>query len=272
MKKIISLLAAVCILTISAFAYTGYSYNVKVVVNGQSLASDVKPFVLNGRAYAPVRFIYESLLDDCTISWNQSTQTAAVSADGYYITIKAGSSAIVTNGTSATAENGIILKDGRLYAPVRTVAESLDATVSWNESTKTASIGAAGSAEGSSYSDEDLYWLSRIIEAEAAGESMTGKIAVGNVILNRVASSEFPNTIYGVIFDTKYGVQFEPVKNGTIYNTPSANSIAAAKRALSGENVAGSSLYFLNPKIASSSWIANNREYVSTIGNHVFYA
>ena len=63
------------------------------------------------------------------------------------------------------------------------------------------------STENTSYSENDLYWLSRIIEAEASGESFSGKIAVGNCVLNRVKSSEFPNTIYDVIFDKNHGVQ-----------------------------------------------------------------
>ena len=114
-------------------------------------------------------------------------------------------------------------------------------------------------------------WLSRIIHAESRGEPIDGKIAVGNVILNRVKSHEFPNTIYNVIFDRKPSVQFEPIINGSIYNSPGKDSIKAAKHALSGTDVAGKSLYFFNPKIATSSWISKNRPYFKTIHNHDFY-
>ena len=120
--------------------------------------------------------------------------------------------------------------------------------------------------------DDSVYWLSRIIEAEAGGEPFKGKVAVGEVILNRVESNEFPNTIWGVIFDDKFGIQFEPVANGTIYNTPSSESIEAAKVALSGSNYIGDCLYFLNPKIASSNWIVKNRKFYTTIAKHDFYA
>jgi len=119
--------------------------------------------------------------------------------------------------------------------------------------------------------NDAVYWLSRIIEAEAAGESLKGKVAVGEVILNRVRSDEFPDTIWKVIFDTKFGIQFEPVANGTIYNTPSAESIKAAKMALDGSNYVGDCLYFLNPRIAESNWISKNRVHYTTIGNHEFY-
>jgi len=121
------------------------------------------------------------------------------------------------------------------------------------------------------YSESDLYWLSRIIEAEASGESQAGKIAVGNCVINRVNSKEFPNTIYGVIFDTKYGVQYQPTANGAIYNNPSDASVQAAKDALSGHSVVGNALYFCSVKVAPYSWASKNRPYLTTIGNHVFY-
>ena len=100
---------------------------------------------------------------------------------------------------------------------------------------------------------------------------MKGKIAVGNVILNRVRSKDYPNTIYGVIFDRRYGVQFSPVSNGTIYNTPSNESIIAAKICLEGYSVSTEILYFVNPKVAPNSWASKNRPYFDTIGNHAFY-
>ena len=122
-----------------------------------------------------------------------------------------------------------------------------------------------------SYTQGDLYWLSRIVHAEAEGESYQGKVAVANTILNRVESKEYPNTIYGVIFDKKFGVQYQPVVNGRIYNTPGSESVKAAKAALEGYNNVGKSMFFYNPKKSSSSWIKNNRKYYTTIGNHNFH-
>ena len=123
----------------------------------------------------------------------------------------------------------------------------------------------------SAYDYEDLYWLSRVISAEAKGESFTGQIGVGTVVLNRVRSKEFPNTVKGVVFDRKYGTQFTPVANGTIYDAPTASAVVAAKMCLDGYTLSNSVLYFVNPRIASSSWIQNNRKYAFRIGNHDFY-
>ena len=121
------------------------------------------------------------------------------------------------------------------------------------------------------YNYEDLYWLSRIISAEAKGESFTGQIGVGTVVLNRVRSKQFPNSVKGVVFDKKYGTQFTPVSNGTIYHTPTQSAVVAAKMCLDGYTLSDSVLYFLNPAISTSSWIQNHRKYAFRIGNHEFY-
>jgi N-acetylmuramoyl-L-alanine amidase len=127
-------------------------------------------------------------------------------------------------------------------------------------------------ARGTSYSITDLYWLARIINAEAEAEPYSGKVAIGNVILNRVKSSLFPNTIKGVIFEYFESIpQFSPVADGTIYNNPNADSINAAKAAFSGTSYVGSATYFFNPDKSEGTWIVENKTLVKRIGNHVFY-
>ena len=118
------------------------------------------------------------------------------------------------------------------------------------------------------YNSHEIYWLSRIIYAEANGQPFDGMIGVGNVVLNRVASSRFPNTVEGVVFEAG---QFTPVDNGTIYNTPSAQAVRAAQLCLEGVNTVGNSLFFLNPSIADASWFNSALTYYTTIGGHAFY-
>ena len=69
----------------------------------------------------------------------------------------------------------------------------------------------------------------------------------------------------------KFGIQFQPVANGAIYNNPSYDSIIAAKYSLEGKDSVGDSLYFLKTATAASTWITENREYYTTVGNHAFY-
>ena len=113
--------------------------------------------------------------------------------------------------------------------------------------------------------------MSRVISAESRGEPLLGKLAVGTVVLNRVASEEFPDTIYDVIFDRKWGVQFAPVANGTIYDDPTEESVLAARLVLDGARAAGDSLYFLAPDLTNNHWIMENQTHVTTIGCHWFY-
>lgn len=125
---------------------------------------------------------------------------------------------------------------------------------------------------GEYYDQDELYWMSRIIAAESGGEPLEGKLAVGTVIMNRVASAEFPNTVYDVIFDTQYAVQFTPVANGRIYNTPDNESVAAAKMTLEGYLMSDDIYYFIYEAIATSLWTVQNRGYQFTIGCHDFYS
>lgn len=126
-------------------------------------------------------------------------------------------------------------------------------------------------SQAHSYSQEDLMWLARAISAEARGEPFLGQVAVGAVILNRVESPRFPNTIKGVIFEAHGGVyQFSCVQDGSIYQEPSESAIRAAKEALRGVDPTNGSLYFYNPELTSgSNWI-RTRPVVKTIANHVF--
>lgn len=98
-----------------------------------------------------------------------------------------------------------------------------------------------------------------------------GQIAVGNVVLNRVTSPQYPNTVREVVFDSQNGVQFEPVANGSIYDEPTDSALTAAKLCLEGASVVDDCLYFFAPALSAGSWIVNNRAYYGTIGCHQFY-
>ena len=118
----------------------------------------------------------------------------------------------------------------------------------------------------SSQSNNDLYLLAKCIHAEARGEPYVGKVAVGAVILNRVASPDFPNSIYGVIYQPW---AFTAVHDGQINLEPEAASYQAATDALNGWDPTYGCIYYYNPATASSSWIFS-RQTVTTIGKHVF--
>ena len=121
------------------------------------------------------------------------------------------------------------------------------------------------------YNGTDLDLLARLVSAEARGEPLEGQIAVANVVLNRVASNYFPDTITGVIYQQNKGrYQFCPVQDGSINEQPTKKAQEAARLALEGERtVPPEALYFYNPLWASSGWI-KTRPVVKVIGTHVF--
>lgn len=266
LKKLTTLLIVLCLVLAAPAAEA-----VNVYVDGRLVTDSAD--IYGGSTYVPLRALCGALCASPTVSWNGTT--ASVRTGSLSLFAAPGSSYINANGRLLYVPGGVKLTNGSTLVPVRTLAKATGASVSWDGASLSVYIsrGSGYIASGDSfYNSDDLYWLSRIISSESRGELLEGKIAVGAVVLNRVASPLFPDTIYGVIFDDKYGVQFEPTSNGTIYDTPTNESVIAAKLCLDGANTVGGSLYFLNTSTASSLWITNNRTYVTTIGNHSFYS
>ena len=124
----------------------------------------------------------------------------------------------------------------------------------------------SGSSGSSNYTSSDLYLMAKAIYAEGRGESYTGQVAIGAVIMNRVKSPNFPNTISGVIYQKG---AFTAVADGQINLEPNQTAYNAAKDAMNGWDPTYGCLYYYNPAVATSAWIFN-RKTVTTIGKHVF--
>ena len=118
----------------------------------------------------------------------------------------------------------------------------------------------------SSSSNSNLNLLSRLVYSEARGETYTGQVAVAAVVLNRVKSSSFPNTISGVIYVRG---AFDAVSDGQINMTPYKTSISAAKDALNGWDPSYGCTFYFNPSTATSKWIWSKTQIVK-IGKHIF--
>ncbi|MCT4564828.1 MAG: stalk domain-containing protein [Maledivibacter sp.] len=238
--------------------------NITIKIDNTVLQTAQYPYIENNRTFVPIRFIAEALSVD-KIIWDEPSKTAILIDGNKTITLTLGRDIANINGRDIKLDAPISIYEGRTYVPVRLISEAFNCTVNWDSNTSTVLIDA-----NSSY-DEDLYWLSRIINAESQGEPFEGKLAVGNVVINRKNSLDFPNTVKEVIFDTNYGYQYTPVLNGTIHNAPSAESIKAAKMVLEGTNNIGDCEYFLNPAKSTNTWIIKNRTFYKRIGLHDFY-
>lgn len=252
---------------ITALTLTTPVLGAAVVADGSPL-SPGQAWIEDGTTYITLR-AYASLTA-CTLSWDGSR--AHLLGDGLELTAGFGDLYITANGRALYVENGVQSVDGKMFLPLRVLAQAAGDSLSWDQASATASLSTRQAAPTwASYREEDLYWLSRIISAESRGEPLIGQIAVGNVVLNRVSSSQYPNTIRGVVFDTNHGVQFEPTSNGTIYDTPTESAVLAAKLCLEGASVVRDCLYFYAPALSAGTWIKNNRTYYTTIGCHRFY-
>ena len=119
---------------------------------------------------------------------------------------------------------------------------------------------------GSKYNSNDRYLLAKVIYAEARGESYTGQVAIGAVVLNRVDDSRFPNTIAGVIYQPW---AFTAVNDGQINLEPNQKAYQAADDALNGWDPTYGCVYYYNPQTATSKWIWTTKK-VTQIGKHVF--
>ena len=227
----------------------------------------VPAFVEAGVTYVRLADLLEEM-GGWETQWDHTSRTAWAETDLFTLDVPAQRSYVLADGFSFDTGGRSLLREGRTYVPLRSVANLLGARVDfvdWDTPVRVLDIGTASCTE------EDFYWLCRIISAESKGESLLGQIAVGNVILNRAASRQFPNTVKGVVFDRKNGVQFEPVSNGTIYDEPTEQSVLAARLVLAGVDAAGESLYFFNPALSKGQWVRANRTYDSTIGCHMFF-
>lgn len=129
-----------------------------------------------------------------------------------------------------------------------------------------ATASSGGTTTSSSLSNSDLYLLSCCIYGEARGESYTGKVAVAAVILNRVKSSSFPNSISGVIYQAG---AFTCVSDGQINLGTNDECTRAAQDAMNGWDPTGGAIYYFNPATATSKWIWSRPQLV-TIGKHIF--
>lgn len=122
------------------------------------------------------------------------------------------------------------------------------------------------SSSNSAYSESDINLIARVIYGEARGEPYTGQVAVAAVILNRVKSSSFPNSVSGVVYQNG---AFDAVSDGQYNLKPDSTAVKAVRDAVNGWDPTYGAIYYYNPKTATNKWI-RSRPVIITIGNHVF--
>lgn len=272
LKRVTAVLvmASLCVLAAGSFLPPE---TVAVYVDGRRSDRLGLTYAEEGTAYVPLGDVAEAL-GATAIVWDPNTRTMEAESDGLRIIAREGDPYITANGRYLYVPEGVAVSYGRVMVPARVLGRAFGAEVMWLAESNAVWFRTGGEPIAPAdefYDENDVRWLSRLIYAEAGGECLEGKIGVGNVVLNRVASDDFPDTVEGVIFDRSGGVQFTPVATGAIYNDPPEACVLAAKLALDGANTAGESLYFTAARAATSCWAARHREVYKQIENQVFF-
>ena len=216
---------------------------------------------------------------DISNSWQGDENAFSLTLQGVEFSGDSSKEYLSGNGRYFYAPEGWFTAGGQLYLPCDLLCRflCLDASLSEDGSRLDVSTLNARVIPGGedyydlNYPSEDLFWLTQIIYAESWQQPLAGQIGVGNVVLNRVASPDFPDTVFDVIFDMEHNIQFEPITNGSVYATPDEQSRIAACLCLDGVNTVGDSLYFVNPD-HGSGWFDSALDLTITIGGHNFYS
>ena len=236
-------------------------------------------YLQDGTTYTTMESLFNALGLDADLQWTEAadetngsvTRTLTVSVDGIQIVYTAGSEYLCANGRYLYLPGGAIDYNGETLFPVRVIAKIFSLDLSKDEGKNIVRVSTENMAVLESgetfYNADDVSLLSHIIYAEAGNQPIAGKIGVGDVVMNRVASDRFPDTVKDVIYAPG---QFEPVQRGSIGMTPNAESVVAAYLALEGYNTVGDSVYFHNP--GSSTGYLNNSTFVIRIQDHVFFS
>ncbi len=268
-------LCLVCGIAVSAAADNSPKTDLRIYLDG----------LLRGRAYLENDKVYVSME---SISEFYSLDISAVFENGelyftgpdfdMYVNTTLGYTRV--NGRYLYTPDGYFRIGGQIYLPVEVLAKIFGFTYSIQEDEQPRLELESGGIDiirgGENYYEinfksEDIFWLSRIIRAEAQTEPLACMIGVGNVVYNRVAYEEYPDSVFDVIFDEKYGQQFEPVGNGSVFQDPTPESTIATYLVLEGYNTVGDSMYFLNPYLADDTWFRTALTYCCTWGRTDFY-
>lgn len=215
---------------------------------------------------------YISLLDVMFALHPNTVVTAGnakteINSDSLTITVYHQLNYLIANERYLYLPSGILIENDHIMLPAKTLAQIFDAQMQFVNDSICFTSDSGAILSGSQYYDSDeVFWLSHLIHAESGNQSLYGKIAVGNVVLNRVSNPIFPDTIYDVIFQPG---QFYDSYSGAITLEPSAESVIAAKLCLDGATVVPNAYWFNGAGIPC--WASENKSLLTVIGSHAFY-
>lgn len=269
MKKIF-LLFIISLLVINSVVVSSAATQVIPITmyfNGSFVSTELDPYTKEGITYVPLR-VFTNLLGINQIEWNNEEKSVSIDYSGKVIKFFIDQNKVLVNGNEYIIEGQPTLVKGCTMVPLNFITDSLSCVVTWDHLTESIfidndNISVKTKCKGS-YTTDDVLWLARIIQVEGSDTSYECKLAIANVVVNRVKSGLFQGTIHDVIFQTG---QFPPAhKNGFSVMVPKDCNIYVAKQALNGENNISTCLYFNNSPFRSKA-----DDLYKTIDGEYFY-
>ena len=241
-----------------------------LLIDGQPAPLGLGKRLQNDTTYVSLSAMAQVLDPTAQIGWDGETMT--VTTQGLSLTAHVGAIFLSANGRYLYIPEGVqFTEDFDVSVPLRTVAKAFDAAVGYDgvNGTITITRGTGAILPGDSFYDQnDLFWLSRVIQRESGNQSLEGQMSVGSVVLNRVADPIFPDTVEGVLAQKN---QFTTYASGVLAATePTQSSTIAAKLVMDGGEVEETrgALFFDS---SVNSWASKHKEHIATLGDHKFY-
>ncbi len=278
LRRVTALLSCLVLAAALLVSAAAEQENVEYRVYFDGLLS-CRGYELDGQVYIPVQALCRLAGTRLDIDGGTYGDVLYCSGNRLQLEIHSDEEYLDANGRYLYAPGGAKETDGRLCLAADTAARIFSCRAVINREEHRVDIDTGELAiviGGADYyaqlaEAEDYFWLARILYAEAGLQGVSGMLAVGQVVLNRVADERYPNRIFDVIFDRDGGQQFTPVQEGTVYYEPSELAKLVAYMCYEGYDLVGNSLYFVNPNIGNSSWFRDNKVYYTSVGSHDFY-
>lgn len=238
----------------------------EIFVNGQAV-SNAHSLLEDGVTYVAIEPVTQALFPEMESLWAGGYADVEVTGPGFALSYNAQRPYLICNGRYLYYTNGVRLhpQDSAFLVPIRVLAKALGAQVEWDEAGVHLTSDDPIESGDTFYNATDLDLLARVVQHESGNQPLKGKIAVAQVILNRVKAGSragFADSVSGVIYQKN---QFTGATNAT----PKAEAVIAAKLAMDGADVVPGAYWFNG--VGKSFWASRNKALLFTIGGHAFY-
>ena len=256
-KKILLIVLFLMVIFSSIISYAT-EVNVSVKLNEDYIITDEKNILIDGTTYIVARSLINALNEE--ILWDENTRTVTINTTENEIKFIVDDSKVIVNSNEIEIKAKPFIRNGRTYIPLRIASDYLGCEVDWVQDTYTVELYKNNLEVNEkykfipNYTEEDYRLLSKIVQVESSDGSMDMKLAIANVVLNRVKSNLFPNSVSDVIYQIDIYVQFPPAHRESFKTVkPTINSKIAAKNALEGLNNIDKCLFFNNSPFKSKT-------------------